>query len=68
MKKPERDLIRLEECRRRVRVDLEYERGITDTLQNLLSPEMLALIASARAELEPVIEMKAEALHRWHHR
>jgi hypothetical protein len=51
-----------------VRVDLEYERGITDTLQNLLSPEMLALIASARAELEPVIEMKAEALHRWHHR
>jgi len=58
----------LEERRRRVRADLEYERGITDALQNHPTPEMLALIASASAALDPVIEMEAEALYRWHHR
>lgn len=68
MKKLERVLIRLEECRRRVRVDLEYVIGITTALQDHPSPKMLALIASVRAALEPVIEMKAEALYRWHHR
>lgn len=62
MKKPGSVFIRLEECRNRVRVDLEYEMGITTALQDHPTPEMLALIASARAALELVIEMEAEAL------
>jgi len=68
LSKPEKVSISLEECRRRVRIDLEREMGIYDALKNHPTPEVLEMIAGARAALEPVIELHAELLYKWHHR
>jgi hypothetical protein len=51
-----------------VRIDLEREMGIYDALRNNPTPEVLEIVAGARAALEPVIEIHAELLYKWHHR
>ena len=60
--------VNMEICRFRVRVDLEREMGIYDALKNHPTPEVLEIVAKARAALEPVIEIHAELLYKWHHR
>jgi len=51
-----------------VRIDLEREMGIYDALKNHPTPEVLEIVVGARAALEPVIELHAELLYKWHHR
>jgi len=68
LSKPEKVSISLAECRRFVRIDLEREMGIYDALKNHPTPEVLEIVAKARAALEPVIEVHAELLYKWHHR
>ena len=68
MSKSEKISISLDECRRRVRIDLEREMGIYDALKNHPTPEVLEIVVGARAALEPVIELHAELLYKWHHR
>lgn len=60
--------ITLEDCRKWVTVDLEWEMGITQALQGEVTEETQEIIAEARQVLEPVIEKSAEDLYRWHHR
>jgi len=68
LSKPEKVSISLEECRRRVRIDLEREMGIYDALKKNPTPEVLEIVAGARAALEPVTEIYGELLYKWHHR
>jgi len=60
--------ITFQECKRRVRTDLEREMGITKALQEQPNQESLDVIEAARQALEPVIEQSAEDLYRWYHR
>ena len=60
--------ITLEDCRKWVTVDLEWDMGITQALQGEVTEETQEIIAEARQVLEPVIEKSAEDLYRWHHR
>ena len=66
MKKPERVYITMEECKRRVTIDLEREMGIYDALENNPNEDLLQIIAKARKALEPVIEQQARLLYEWH--
>ena len=66
MKKPKRVHISLEECRRRVTIDLEREMGIHDALENNPNEEVLQIIAKARKALEPAIEQHARFLYEWY--
>lgn len=56
MKKHRWERVSLEECRRRVTADFEWEMGITEALRNDPDEEMLDRIAKARKALEPHIE------------
>lgn len=60
--------VTLDDCRKWVTVDLEWEMGITQALQGEVTEETQEIIAEARQVLEPVIEKSAEDLYRWHHR
>lgn len=60
--------VTLDDCRKWVTVDLEWEMGITQALQGEVTEEAQEIIAEARQVLEPVIEKSAEDLYRWHHR
>lgn len=68
MKKPKRVHISIEECRRRVTIDLEREMGILDALENNPSEELLQIIDKARKALEPAIELQARLLYEWYAR
>ena len=56
----------MEECKRRVTIDLEREMGIYDALENNPNEDLLQIIAKARKALEPVIEQQARLLYEWH--
>ena len=60
--------ITLDQCKERVKVDLEREMGITQALMGDMNQDLQEVIAEARQALEPVIEQSAWDLYCWYHK
>lgn len=58
----------LEECRGRIRIDLEREMGITEALKGQPNQETLNKIEAVRQKLDSVIEEQALFLYREYRR